>query len=57
MVTDDDPILSMTNVAAAPGFQYPNAIVDYASVITLEVRENMAGNGHDGTSSSLLTTR
>lgn len=43
-------IFNMTNLAAAtnPTFPYPQAFVDYASVITLEVRKNMAGTGHDG---------
>lgn len=37
----------MTNIAAAPNFQYPNGIVDYASVMTLELRNSMSGTGHD----------
>ena len=43
-------IFNMTNMVAArnPTFPYPEAFVDYASVITLEVRKNMAGTGHDG---------
>lgn len=50
IITEEDLCFSMTNIAAAPTFQYPDAIVNYASVVTLEVRENMAGNGHDGES-------
>lgn len=42
-------LFNMTNLAAAtnPVFPNPQAVVDYASVATLEVRANMAGNGHD----------
>lgn len=38
----------MTNVDAGDAFLYPDAMVDYASAVTFELRENMAGNGHDG---------
>lgn len=48
----------MTNIAADSTFQYPNAIVDYASVMTLEVRNKMNGAaGHDGMFASVVSPR
>lgn len=41
-------IFNMTNVASAQGFSYPDAMVDYASAAVFELRENAAGDGHDG---------
>lgn len=38
----------MTNVDAGDAFLFPDAMVDYASAVTFELRENMAGTGHDG---------
>ncbi|KAM0750671.1 phosphoglycerate mutase-like protein [Meredithblackwellia eburnea MCA 4105] len=40
-------VFNMTNVAGSGVFPEPQGIVDYASVMTLEVRKNMAGTGHD----------
>lgn len=42
-------IFNMTNIrASTPPFPNPEGIVDYASVATLELRNNMANNGYDG---------
>ncbi|KAK4046764.1 hypothetical protein OIV83_005869 [Microbotryomycetes sp. JL201] len=40
-------LFNMTELSSAPGFDYPDAIVDYASAVVFEVRANSAGNGHD----------
>ncbi|ORY50682.1 histidine phosphatase superfamily [Leucosporidium creatinivorum] len=40
-------LFNMTNVDAGDAFLYPDAMVDYASAVTFELRENMAGTGHD----------
>lgn len=46
------PFLSLMNMTdvASDALLYPEGIVDYASVATFELRENMAGTGHDGAS-------
>lgn len=41
-------LFNLTNLAAADAFQYPDAIVDYASAAVFELRQNANGNGHDG---------
>lgn len=38
----------MTNLAAAETFQYPDAIVDYASAAVFEIRQNSDSSGHEG---------
>lgn len=40
-------LMNMTDVGRG-ALLYPEGIVDYASVATFELRENMAGTGHDG---------
>jgi hypothetical protein len=43
-------IFNMTNLAADTSFQYPQAIVDYASLMSFEVRAKMNNAaGYDGT--------
>lgn len=41
-------MFNMTNVDATDAFLYPDAMVDYASAVTFELRESMGGDGHDG---------
>ncbi|KPV73943.1 uncharacterized protein RHOBADRAFT_66686 [Rhodotorula graminis WP1] len=36
-------IFNMTNLAAAPGIEYPNAMVDYASAAVFELRDGGSG--------------